>query len=91
MKDEDLEYEWRLDEIHQRKMMTLSCSIAFLISDFFWTFLLSEVNFTGKAIKIILDLVIFLCFYQIFMVASVKKNNTVREILNQNNTGSYTK
>lgn len=63
MKDEDLEYEWRLIEINSRKTMSVVCSIVVVIQDIMWTFLLSKVSWTGKAIKMVLDLVMFFCLY----------------------------
>lgn len=69
IKDEDLEYEWRLGEMKSRRFMALLCGISFLLGDFFWTFLLARVNFTGKAIKIVLDTLIITSYYQAFEVS----------------------
>ena len=81
MKDEDLEYEWRLQEIHSRKTMSIICSMVLLAQDVVWVFLLSDVNLTGKTIKIVIDVLAFICLYQVFFAEKVKKIKFVSNIL----------
>jgi hypothetical protein len=59
MKDEDLEYEWRLLEISSRKRMVTSISSILVLQDIIWTLVLSEVEMTGKIIKIAIDVMVF--------------------------------
>ena len=83
MKDEDLEYEWRLIEINSRKIMSIVCSLTLLLRDILWTFTLSKVNLTAKAIKLSIDVMVFVSLYQVFFSAKVKKHKKVLEILVQ--------
>lgn len=85
MKDIDLEYEWRLIEIHSRKTMSIVSSIVVLLQDLFWTFLLTTVSLPGKTIKIVIDICVFLSLYQVFFSKKVRNNKIIMQILNQGN------
>ena len=61
MKDEDLEYEWRLTEISSRKRMATLFSLIMVIQDLVWLFILSEVNIQGKSVKLALDTLALFC------------------------------
>ena len=77
LKDEDLEYEWRLNEIRVRKGMAVATSILCLIQDVGWTLLLSEVNSTGKIIKAVIDVLVFIGLYQTFFRSKIKEVNEI--------------
>ena len=80
MKDEDLEYEWRLIEINSRKTISIVCSFILVLRDVLWTFLLSSVNQTAKITKVCIDLIVFFCLYQVFFSARVKKyKNSIQD------------
>ena len=71
--------------------MIISCCFC-LMQDLGWTFLLSEVNTTGKMIKIVIDIAVFFCFFQIFYMPSVKVNKQAMEIIASDKyESSYTK
>ena len=72
MKDEDFEYEWRIQEISSRKTLTWVYTGLALFADLAWTLVLSEVNLTGKLIKLIIDLFIVVSVVQVYYVSSVK-------------------
>ena len=61
MKDEDLEYEWRLLEIADRKRITRNVSILAALQTIVWTMVLGEVNLTGKIVKLGINALVFLC------------------------------
>jgi hypothetical protein len=91
LKDEDLEYEWRITEIQLRKTYVLSfCALCF-IGDLLWTFLLSEVSLTGKLIKLAIDLVNFVCLLMIYYHPNVKAIQEVMEITASGEDYHYTK
>lgn len=52
MKDEDLEYEWRLHEMKDKRFVVKSSCLSCVLSSLIWTVFLSEVNITGKMIKV---------------------------------------
>ena len=83
MKDEDLEYEWRLIEINSRKTHSIIGSFLLTLRDVLWTFLLSTVDLNAKIIKLSIEVIVFICLYQVFFSAKVKKHKKVMEILAQ--------
>ena len=74
MRDEDMEYEWRLQQISIRKTTVFVLWFLIVIYDILWTFTLQEVNLTGRSIKIIIDILLILCWAQVWFVSKVKAN-----------------
>ena len=63
-----MEYEWRLQEILSRKNMAIICSAGCIVQDIIFTLILSEVNTTGRMIKLIIDIFIIVCLVCVFFV-----------------------
>ena len=81
LNDEDLEYEWRLQEIHSRKTMVIISSLLCLLQDITWTLLLSDVDNTGKMIKLVCDILILISVVSVFFVPKVREIKETTEEL----------
>lgn len=91
LKDEDLEYEWRLQEINSRKALSIITCIGIVMQDVGWAFFASHVSIVGKAIKAVIDIGLIFSMFQTYFNPRVKKNKAVIEILNLGNHNDYTK
>ena len=76
-----MEYEWRLQEILSRKNMAIICSAGCIVQDIIFTLILSEVNTTGRMIKLIIDVILILFLMLVFFVRKVKENKKTMETL----------
>ena len=81
IKDEDMEYEWRLLEISNRKNMAVICTAGCIVQDVMYTVILSEVSTTGRMIKLIIDVILILFLKLVFFVRKVKENKKTMETL----------
>jgi hypothetical protein len=91
MKDEDLEYEWRLLEITSRKRMATIINCLMIFQDLVWTIILSEVDIRGKSIKIVIDVLAIFCLIQMYYIPRVKENKQIIEVVNSGEEANYTK
>ena len=52
MEDEDLEYEWRLEEMSTKRVIAKYTCLTCVLQTLAWSFLLSEVSLLGKLLKL---------------------------------------
>ena len=81
LKDEDLEYEWRLQEIASRKGVSNVLSIMAISQTVVWTMILGETNLDGKIVKLAINALIFFCHAQTFYLPRVKENKKIMELV----------
>ena len=72
LKDEDLEYEWRLKEISDRKSIARNITIVATLQTIIWTVILGEVSMQGKMVKVGIHALIFFCLVQVYYLPRVK-------------------
>ena len=77
LKDEDLEYEWRLEEIKSRKALAIITCAGIFMQDVAWAFFASHVSIVGKAIKAVIKVGSLLSLYQAYFNSKVKNNKAV--------------
>jgi hypothetical protein len=75
-KDVDLESEWRMIEINKNRI-ALSLGATFcLIQDVVWTMILQETALRGKIIRLVLDAIQFLSYYQMYYCRKAQDYNS---------------
>ena len=79
IKDE-YEYEWKLMSMKEKKWITLIGLIFCIMQDIIWTTLLMETSLTGKIERGVMDLIMFLSYYKVF----VKKEMALNFLSGQN-------
>lgn len=86
LKDEDLEYEWRLHELASRKRVSMNMSILAALQTIVWTMILGETTLTGKIVKLGINALVFFCLAQAFYLPRVKENKKVLDLVSSGDT-----
>ena len=79
-KNEDYEHEWKLMTIKGRKWIKLICTVFCVFQDIVWTIFLMETSLIGKIERGIMDLIMFIAWYKVF----VKKETALNYLSDQN-------
>jgi hypothetical protein len=72
-KDVDLESEWRLLEISNRRGIFVAAGTMCVVQDVVWTMILQDTSLSGKITRMLLNFVLFVGVYNVYYSRKAKE------------------